>query len=73
MFVQLRPFPLYPALQAHVKIPGVSVQVASAWQLLPLPSPLHSSSFVQITPSPLYPALHAHVKLPSVSVQVASA
>ena len=28
------PFPVYPSLQAHVKEPGVLVQVALVWQLL---------------------------------------
>jgi len=30
--VQVSPFPVHPAGQAHVKLPGVLLQTATAWQ-----------------------------------------
>ena len=58
-------------MQAHVKLPGVLVQVASAWQLSV--ARVHSLSSVQSTPLPVKPVLQAQEKLPSVFVQRASA
>jgi hypothetical protein len=58
-------------LHAHVKDPGVFVQVAFAWQLSVLA--VHSFTSVQVTPLPVKPVLQAQVKLPRVFRQVAFA
>jgi hypothetical protein len=58
-------------LHAHVKEPGVFVQVAFALQLL-IPA-VHSFTSVQVTPLPVKPALHAHVNEPVVFTHVAFA
>jgi len=49
--VQVTPSPLYPRLQAQVKLPGVFVQDAVVAQLSVFVA--HSSSSGQVTPSPL--------------------
>ena len=58
-FVQVTPLPLYPALQAHVKLPDVFVHVAFVEQLLGFA--VHSLTSLHVTPLPLYPALQAQV------------
>jgi hypothetical protein len=58
-----------PALQVQVKLPGVLVQTASAWQSW-VPA-VHSSMSVQ--GSPPNPASHVQSKLPGVLLQVALA
>ncbi|KYF89431.1 hypothetical protein BE17_29190 [Sorangium cellulosum] len=69
--VHVTPSPSYPALQAQVKEPGVSVHAAFASQSS-VPR-AHSSTSVQVTPSPSYPALQAQVKEPGVLVHAAFA
>ena len=57
-------------MQAHVKLPGVLVQVA--FVLHPPLLVRHSSTSAQVCPSPEYPELQAQELLPGRFVQVAS-
>jgi hypothetical protein len=65
------PLPVYPALQAHVKLLLVFVHVAWSWHES---SELwHSSTSVHVTPDPVQPTLHEHRNEPATSTHDASA
>jgi hypothetical protein len=76
MSVHVTPLPVNPALQAHVLLPDVLVQVAFA--LHPPLFVAHSLMSVHtraapVCPFPENPGLQAHVRLPTVFVQFAFA
>ena len=63
------PLPVNPAWHEHWNDPGLSWQVALAWQgEFTWP---HSSMFLHTVPLPEYPTLHLQWNAPTVSVQIA--